>query len=295
MADFPDRAGAIAAHSATNRPAVKWSPTYRAAPAPCGAPGARRGQSAADRPAGVSADMGGDATDRGKARGRQHRLGQALGDGPAAVDQDQPVAPARGEAEVVQRDPDPAPARPRPAARERGISVVARRRLGPSRPTSSPARTSAVTPSPTGEGPRRVLKASRLRAGALGHRRTGPEAFRVSELTKHRVALRPLSPQYHLMQPLVQRPRHRGDCCGKGAEEAAAGDAGQLVPAWRDPTAGGHPLVQEYGLAERAAEFVYGRLQDHPEGDSRHEHWRGFMEVVQRARMRKMERRHLMR
>ena len=36
-------------------------------------------------------------------------------------------------------------------------------------------------------------------------------------------------------------------------------------------------LLQEYGLAERAAEFVYGRLRDHPEGDSRHEHWREVM------------------
>jgi hypothetical protein len=54
-------------------------------------------------------------------------------------------------------------------------------------------------------------------------------------------------------------------------------------------------LVQEYGLAERAAEFVYGRLQDHPEGDSRHEHWREVMEIVPEARRRKMERRHLLR
>jgi hypothetical protein len=54
-------------------------------------------------------------------------------------------------------------------------------------------------------------------------------------------------------------------------------------------------LVQEYGLAERAAEFVYGRLQDHPEGDSRHEHWREVMEIVQKTRQRKMERRHLLR
>jgi hypothetical protein len=54
-------------------------------------------------------------------------------------------------------------------------------------------------------------------------------------------------------------------------------------------------LVQEYGLAERAAEFVYGRLQDHPEGDSWHEHWREVMEIVQKTRQRKMERRHLLR
>lgn len=54
-------------------------------------------------------------------------------------------------------------------------------------------------------------------------------------------------------------------------------------------------LVQEYGLAERAAEFVHGRLQDHPEGDSRHEHWREVMEIVQKTRRRKMERRHLLR
>ena len=54
-------------------------------------------------------------------------------------------------------------------------------------------------------------------------------------------------------------------------------------------------LVQEYGLAERAAEFVYGRLQDHPEGDSRHEHWREVMEIVQKTRRRKMERGHLSR
>ena len=54
-------------------------------------------------------------------------------------------------------------------------------------------------------------------------------------------------------------------------------------------------LGQEYGLAERAAEFVHGRLQDHPEGDSRHEHWREVMEIVQRTRQRKMERRHLLR
>ena len=55
------------------------------------------------------------------------------------------------------------------------------------------------------------------------------------------------------------------------------------------------PVVQEYGLAEWAAEFVYGRLQDHPEGDSRHEHWREVMAIVQRTRRRKMERRHLLR
>jgi hypothetical protein len=54
-------------------------------------------------------------------------------------------------------------------------------------------------------------------------------------------------------------------------------------------------LVQEYGLAERAAEFVYDRLPDHPEGDSRHEHWREVMEIVQRSRRRQMERRHLLR
>jgi len=54
-------------------------------------------------------------------------------------------------------------------------------------------------------------------------------------------------------------------------------------------------LVQEYGLAERAAEFVYGRLQDHPEGDSRHEHWREVMAIVQKTRRRKMERRHSLR
>ena len=54
-------------------------------------------------------------------------------------------------------------------------------------------------------------------------------------------------------------------------------------------------LVQEYGLAERAAEFVYGRLQDHPEGDSRHEHWREVMAIVQKTRRRKMERRPLLR
>jgi hypothetical protein len=54
-------------------------------------------------------------------------------------------------------------------------------------------------------------------------------------------------------------------------------------------------LVQAYGLAERAAEFVHGRLQDHPEGDSRHEHWRQVMRLIQKARHRKMERRHLSR
>jgi hypothetical protein len=45
----------------------------------------------------------------------------------------------------------------------------------------------------------------------------------------------------------------------------------------------------------RAAEFVYGRLQEHPEGDSRHEHWREVMAIVQKTRRRKMERRHLLR
>jgi hypothetical protein len=53
--------------------------------------------------------------------------------------------------------------------------------------------------------------------------------------------------------------------------------------------------VQEYGLAERAAEFVYGRLQDHPEGDSRHEHWREVMAIAQRTRRGEMARRHLLR
>ena len=65
--------------------------------------------------------------------------------------------------------------------------------------------------------------------------------------------------------------------CGPGYEEAVS------------------LLVQEYGLAERAAEFVYGRLQDHPKGDSRHEHWREVMGIIQRTRRRKMERRHLLR
>ena len=54
-------------------------------------------------------------------------------------------------------------------------------------------------------------------------------------------------------------------------------------------------LVQEYGLAERAAEFVHGRLQEHPEGDSRHEHWQEVMAIVQKTRRRMMERRHLLR
>ena len=54
-------------------------------------------------------------------------------------------------------------------------------------------------------------------------------------------------------------------------------------------------LVQEYGLAERAAEFVHGRLQQHPEGDSRHARRREVMEIVQKTRRRKMERRHLLR
>jgi hypothetical protein len=54
-------------------------------------------------------------------------------------------------------------------------------------------------------------------------------------------------------------------------------------------------LVQEYGLAERAAEFVPGRLQEHPEGDSRHEHWREVMKIVQKTRQRRKERRHLLR
>jgi hypothetical protein len=45
-------------------------------------------------------------------------------------------------------------------------------------------------------------------------------------------------------------------------------------------------MVQEYGLAEPAAEFVYGRLQDHPEDDSRHERWREVMAIVQKTRRR---------
>jgi hypothetical protein len=54
-------------------------------------------------------------------------------------------------------------------------------------------------------------------------------------------------------------------------------------------------LVQDYGLAERAAEFVYGRMQDHSEGNSRHEHWREVMAILQKTHRRKMERRHLLR
>jgi hypothetical protein len=66
--------------------------------------------------------------------------------------------------------------------------------------------------------------------------------------------------------------------CGPGYEEAVS------------------LLVQEYGLAERAAEFVYGRLQDHPEGDSRYEHRREVMQIGQKkTRRRKMERRHSLR
>jgi hypothetical protein len=44
-----------------------------------------------------------------------------------------------------------------------------------------------------------------------------------------------------------------------------------------------------------SAEFGYGRLQDHPKGESRHEHWREVLVIVQRARQCKMERRHLLR
>jgi hypothetical protein len=61
------------------------------------------------------------------------------------------------------------------------------------------------------------------------------------------------------------------------------------------PEQPGTRVVQEYGLAEWAAKFVYGRLQDHPEGDSRHEHWREVTAIVQRTRRRKVERRHLLR
>jgi hypothetical protein len=61
------------------------------------------------------------------------------------------------------------------------------------------------------------------------------------------------------------------------------------------PQQAANRLVQEYGLAERAAEFVHGRLQEHPEGDSRHEHWQEVMAIVQKIRRRKMERRHLLR
>jgi hypothetical protein len=44
-----------------------------------------------------------------------------------------------------------------------------------------------------------------------------------------------------------------------------------------------------------SAEFGYGRLQDHPKGDSRHEHWREVMAIVQKTRRRKRERRRLLR
>jgi hypothetical protein len=54
-------------------------------------------------------------------------------------------------------------------------------------------------------------------------------------------------------------------------------------------------LVQEYGLVEQAPEFVYGRLQAHPEDDSWRERWREVMEVIQKTRQRKMERRHVLR
>jgi len=63
-----------------------------------------------------------------------------------------------------------------------------------------------------------------------------------------------------------------------------------LVPLIRLPAPGG-----ARSLAERAAEFVYGLLQQHPEGDSRHAHWREVTEIVQKTRRRKMERRHLLR
>jgi hypothetical protein len=44
-----------------------------------------------------------------------------------------------------------------------------------------------------------------------------------------------------------------------------------------------------------STEFGYGRLQDHPKGDSRHEHWREVPAIVQRALQYKMERGHLLR
>jgi hypothetical protein len=49
------------------------------------------------------------------------------------------------------------------------------------------------------------------------------------------------------------------------------------------------------GLAERTAEFIYGRLQAYPEGGSWREHWREITEIIQKTRQRKPECRHLLR
>ena len=61
---------------------------------------------------------------------------------------------------------------------------------------------------------------------------------------------------------------------------------------------GAGPAVNDVGdyapLAERAPEFVYCRLQGHPAGDSRHEHSREVMEIIQKTRPRRMERRHFL-
>jgi hypothetical protein len=97
---------------------------------------------------------------------------------------------------------------------------------------------------------------------------------------------------------------HRGCGTGSGSGRARARattdgqptiDAGSWFRLRKTPHQAATRLVQEYGLAERADELVYGRLQDHPEGDSRHEHWRQVMAIVQKTRRRKMERRHLLR
>ncbi len=86
-----------------------------------------------------------------------------------------------------------------------------------------------------------------------------------------------------------------GDRYSRGAEQAPPGDVGQSVPPGETSQQAATRLVEEYGLAERAAKCVYGRLQDYPEGDGLHEHWREVMAIVQKTSRRKMERRHLLR
>jgi len=71
------------------------------------------------------------------------------------------------------------------------------------------------------------------------------------------------------MQPVVQGLAMAVIVVVKGQRKRRLVTQDNPVPPDRDPQQAAARLVQEYGLAERAAEFVYGRLRDHPEGDSR--------------------------
>jgi hypothetical protein len=138
---------------------------------------------------------------------------------------------------------------------------------------------------------------SRLGAGGLDILRLPPiEIASMMSGTTQLERKQPMAgPSAALLATTGMELDYDSDCDGKRQRKRRLVTQDNRFRLTETPQQAANRLVQEYGLAEPAAEFVHGRLQEHPEGDSRHAHWREVMEIIQKTRGRKMEYRHLLR